>query len=176
MKNFRLLIALLLSLFLTGCDGQIKTVAPYAFNDYGDFVEIKGGWNFSETKYESTAIVGNKKLGVVADYTVRLINGHLHIAPILWEVKYWHGEPEHPDRPLFSEYSGSIIATSADMGGIYSDSILYIDRTNKNVFIVKKESGNPEDDWRELIDIGNVDDLPEDWEIVVRLQNTFFQR
>ena len=179
--GFTLTIAFLVAFFtfdpfLIFKKGLIESVAPYAFYDYGNFIEIKGGWNFSDTKYESTAIVGNKELGVIADYTARLINGHLHMAPILWKVKYWHGEPKYPDRQFLQEYSGCIIATSADMGGIYSDSLLYFDRTNKNVFIVKKESGNPEEDWKELIDIGNIENLPDNWEVVEELQNTFYQR
>ena len=93
----------------------------------------------------------------------------------MWKIKYWGGEAVNPDEFL-KKYSGSIIATSADRGGIYSNSLLYIDRKNKRVFILKKESGNPEDDWRELVYIDNIDTLPDDWEIVESLQDTFYQR
>ena len=141
----------------------------------GDFIEIKGGWNVSETRYESTCITCDKKLGVCADYTARLVMGHLHIAPILWKIKYWDGEVVNPDEFL-KEFNGIIIATSADKGGMYSNSLLYIDRKNKSVFIVRKESGNSENDWRELVSIDNIDALPDDWGIVERLQDTFYQR
>lgn len=173
MKKY--LMFLLLPIVLMGCEGQIKTVAPYAFYDIGDFIEIKGGWNISDTKYESTCIACDKKLGVCADYTARIIRGHLHIAPILWEIKYWNGKAVNPDK-FFKDYNGTIIATSVDRGGIYSNSLLYIDRRNKSVFIVRKESGSPEDDWRALISIDNIDALPDEWKIVERLQNTFYQR
>lgn len=154
---------------------MIRTVAPYAFYDMGDFLEIKGGWNVSDTKYESTTIICDKKLNVCSDYTARLVTGHLHIAPILWEVLYWQGDTVNPD-DFLKKYNGAIIAKSADRGGIYNNSLLYIDRKNKRVFIVRKESGNSEDDWRELVSIDNIDALPDGWEIVERLQDTFYQR
>ena len=73
---------------LAGCGDQIKSVAPYAFYDLGDFIEIRGGWNFSDTRYESTCIICDKQLGVCTDYTARLVlKGHLHIAPNIVENK-----------------------------------------------------------------------------------------
>jgi hypothetical protein len=156
-------------------DGRIRSVAPYAFYDFGDFIEIKGGWNYSETKYESTVIVCDKRLGVCADYTARLFQGHLHIAPILWEVQYWGGEAINPEAFL-KEYSGVIIATSADMGGTYSNSALYIDRSNKEVFIISKTDRLQKDDWKDLLLVDDINLFPEGWEITERLQNTFYQR
>jgi hypothetical protein len=159
-----------------GCsDGKIKSVAPYAFHDLGDYIEIRGGWNISDTRYESTCIICEKDLGVCSDYTARLVLGHLHLAPILWRIKYWSGEAINPDDFLKS-YNGIIIAISADKCGTYCKSLLYIDRKNRKVFILKKKSGNPEDVWGELISMDNIDDLPNGWVIVEELQNTFYQR
>ncbi|MFH1824835.1 MAG: hypothetical protein ABH873_06380 [Candidatus Firestonebacteria bacterium] len=169
-----LISALSVKVYLREKRGLIKSVAPYAFYDLGDFIEIKGGWNVSDTKFESTTIICDKRLDICADYTARLVMGHLHVAPMLWKIKYWEGEAVNPD-DFLKEYTGIIIGTSADRGGIYSNSLLYIDRKNKSVFIVKKKSGNS-DDWKELIDIKNINDLPDDWEIVEKLQNTFYQR
>jgi hypothetical protein len=170
------IILLLIIISLMGCDnGQIKSVAPYAFHDLGDYIEIMGGWNVSDTKYESTCIICDKDLGVCSDYTARLFMGHLHLAPILWKIKYWSGEAMNSDHFL-KRYNGLIIATSANKCGMYCNSLLYIDRKNKRVYVVKKKSGNPEDVWRELILIDNINELPTGWVIVEELQDTFYKR
>lgn len=169
-----LISALSIKVYIREKKGLIKSVAPYAFYDYGNFIEIKGGWNVSDTKFESTTIICDKKLDICADYTACLVMGHLHVAPMLWKVKYWGGQAVNPN-DFLKEYTGIIIAKSADKGGVYSNSLLYIDRKNKSVFIVRKESGHSEDDWKELIDIDNIVNLPDNWEVVEQLQNTFFQ-
>lgn len=170
-----LVVAMAFKVYFREHKSMISSVAPYAFYDMGDFIEIKGGWNVSDTKYESTCIICDKELGVCADYTARLINGHLHMAPVLWQIKYWNGEAINPN-DFLKEYNGIILAISADRTGIYSNSVLYIDRKNKGVYIVRKETNTPEEDWKDLVAIDNVNALSDEWEIVESLQDTFYQR
>lgn len=149
-KNLFLILVLLFGITLIyASDNKIKSVAPFAFNDSGDVLEIKGGWNFSSTKYESTVIYCDKKTGVCADYTARLVKGHLNIAPMLWQIVSW---------------DDVVIAKSAIVD-MYSDHFLYINRKNKKVFIFEKfKSENP-------YDISNLDALV----LVEQLQDTFYQ-
>lgn len=151
MKKY-LILLLLLPFVLTGCgNNQIKTVAPYSFIDLGDALEIKGGWNFSDTKYESTVIYCDKKIGVCADYTARLINSHLHIAPMLWKIRSWRDD---------------VIIAESGLPNMYTDHFLYINRKNKRVLIFEKsESENP-------FDISDLNNLI----VTEELQNTFYQR
>lgn len=145
--------SLVLAASLAACsnEGRIETVAPYAFMDYGNSIEVKGGWNYSETKYESTNIYCDKAAGICADYTARLYDNHLNIAPMLWKIQFWGND--------------AVVAVSA-IPGMYSEHLLHIDRRSKRVRILKRANpGVP-------IDLSKLDDLV----VTEVLQNTFYQR
>jgi len=150
MKKY--LIFLLFCFLLTGCgENQIKTVAPFSFLDLGDTLEIKGGWNYSGTKYKSTVIYCDKLLGICSDTTASLIlDGHLYVEPMLWKVKSW----------------GDIIIAESGTPHLFPDHFLYINRKSKEVIVFEKsKSGNP-------FDISDLDNLV----AVERLRDIFYQR
>lgn len=130
--------------------GVIKSVAPYAFYDLGNIIEIKGGWNYSDTKYESTVIYCDKELGICSDHTARLISkGHLLIQPIFWKAVVWE--------------DNKVVALCTTTG-LYQNSFLYIDRVAEKAYILKMPKGG-------LSNIENFDEL----EKVEELQDTFFE-
>ncbi len=116
-------------LILVGClaflgcaeDSNVKSVAPYAFYDRGDFIEIVGSWNYRGVKHETGKLLCIKALMVCADYTASVEFDHLNLTPMVWEVEQW-GE--------------TMIVARSGISGMYENHKLCIDRKNQTARIL----------------------------------------
>ena len=111
-----LILSIAIIVFLKKDRGEIKSVAPYVFNElsevgFANSIEVKGGWLQSLNKYVSSVIYCDKELSVCSDSRAELYRGkgHLFLDAILWKIISWNDDAVVAESILIDRYPKSLL-------------------------------------------------------------------